>query len=280
MVEKRLYGKFTLDYPDSHKIAPLSDAAFRTHVEMVLWSRRYLTDGRVPAAMAKVLSRGRTKVLRELCTNDSEHPSLTQDENGDFWLHDFLDHQPSKDAIEAIQAVNRENGAKGGRTKGANANRTAKRTATDSLSETEAKLYTETETETENKIATDVAISAAPPALVAIEPKTGFDDFWNTYPRKADKATARKAWAKALKTTDPDQIIAGAARYAGDPNRDPQFTKLPATWLNAEAWGNEPLPARTSNNGRESSLDRLARQRQQAFADLETLNNNQKAIGR
>lgn len=117
-----------------------------------------------------------------------------------------------------------------------------------------------------------------PPPLVLVGPT--FDDFWATYPRKDDKAAARRAWDKATKATNPKDILDGAVRYATDPNREKQFTKLPTTWLNAEAWANEPLPARTSNNGRESSLDRLARQRQQAFADLETLNNNQKAIGR
>ncbi|GAB3192053.1 hypothetical protein [Nesterenkonia suensis] len=80
------------------------------------------------------------------------------------------------------------------------------------------------------------------------EPDT-FDQFWNTYPRKADKKKARTAYKAALKRADPDTILRGAQAYADDPNRDDAYTKYPASWLNADAWDNDPLPARgqTSN---------------------------------
>jgi hypothetical protein len=141
MADRRLYAQLTLDYADSHKIAPLSDAAFRAHVSMILWSRRMMTDGKIPAAMAVVLAGRRPKVLAELASNDPVQPSLTRDENGDYWLHDFLEHQPSRQAIEAKQQINRENGARGGLAK-------AKRIASESLSEPVPDLYTKTETKT------------------------------------------------------------------------------------------------------------------------------------
>jgi hypothetical protein len=56
---------------------------------------------------------------------------------------------------------------------------------------------------------------------------------------------ALKAYEKALKTTPAIIILNAAYAYAHDPNRDPQFTKLPATWLNQECWNDDPLPART-----------------------------------
>ena len=40
-----LFAKFSLDYPDHPKIQGLSDAAFRAHVEMILWSHRNKTSG-------------------------------------------------------------------------------------------------------------------------------------------------------------------------------------------------------------------------------------------
>lgn len=73
-----------------------------------------------------------------------------------------------------------------------------------------------------------------------------FDDFWSAYPRKAGKQAARKAWATALRTVSADVIIAGAVRYADDPNRVDQYTKHPATWLNAGCWDDEPLPLRVA----------------------------------
>lgn len=76
-----------------------------------------------------------------------------------------------------------------------------------------------------------------------------FDAFWAAYPRKADKKKARQAWTRAIRDADPETIIAGAESYAADPNRVDQYTKLPASWLNAGAWENGALPERTGGGG-------------------------------
>lgn len=79
-----------------------------------------------------------------------------------------------------------------------------------------------------------------------------FDTFWATYPRKEAKRQAWKAWGKAIERATPEQITAGARRYADDPNRSEQFTKHGATWLNADGWEDEPLP---SASGRGNTHD-------------------------
>ena len=71
-----------------------------------------------------------------------------------------------------------------------------------------------------------------------------FDLFWSEYPIKVGKAAAKKAWEKAIKVETPDVIIAGAVRYAADPNRHPSFTAHASTWLNAHRWTDSPLPPR------------------------------------
>lgn len=72
-----------------------------------------------------------------------------------------------------------------------------------------------------------------------------FDLFWNHYPKKVDKGAAKRAFRKAIKNNDVNQIIEGAIRYSTDENLpEKQFIKNPATWLNAEAWNNGPLPQR------------------------------------
>lgn len=71
-----------------------------------------------------------------------------------------------------------------------------------------------------------------------------FDRFWSAYPRKVAKAAAKKAWEKAIRVAKAEEIIAGAERYANDPNRHPAYTAHPATWLNAHRWADEPLPER------------------------------------
>jgi biotin operon repressor len=78
-----------------------------------------------------------------------------------------------------------------------------------------------------------------------------FDSFWSYYPKKVDKGAAMRAFRKALKTSPATEVIEGAKRYAEDPNLpDKQFVKNPATWLNAEAWNNGPLPARKKTDSK------------------------------
>ena len=78
-----------------------------------------------------------------------------------------------------------------------------------------------------------------------------FEEFWNHYPKKVDKGAALRAFRKAAKTEDVALIINGAEKYAKDPNLpEKQFIKNPATWLNAEAWNNGPLPARKKTDSK------------------------------
>ena len=78
-----------------------------------------------------------------------------------------------------------------------------------------------------------------------------FEEFWNHYPKKVDKGAALRAFRKAAKNEGVETIIAGAKNYAEDPNLpEKQLIKNPATWLNAEAWNNGPLPARKKTDSK------------------------------
>lgn len=87
--------------------------------------------------------------------------------------------------------------------------------------------------------------------------------FWNVYPKKADKRQALKAWERAMGREGIGTIITGAQNYRDDPNREDQYTKNPATWLNADAWGNDPLPAKQSQQSLSFSEERNQRANQQ-----------------
>lgn len=69
-----------------------------------------------------------------------------------------------------------------------------------------------------------------------------FKEFWKEYPRKLDKKKAERAFKSAMTRASFEDILAGTIRYANDPNRLDEFTKYPASWLNADAWENGPLP--------------------------------------
>lgn len=71
-----------------------------------------------------------------------------------------------------------------------------------------------------------------------------FDQFWEQYPRKAGKASARKVFIK-LSDEDRSKAMDGVERLRNDPNLPPtQFVPYPATWLNREGWEDDPYPKR------------------------------------
>lgn len=88
-----------------------------------------------------------------------------------------------------------------------------------------------------------------------------FDEFWKEYPRKSDKRAALKAFRSALTRADFEEILTGTIQYANDPNLpEPKFIKHPATWLNADAWLNGPLPddpRKHKNRAKEEARKRL-----------------------
>jgi hypothetical protein len=80
-------------------------------------------------------------------------------------------------------------------------------------------------------------VKTRPPARA----DAAFDQWWVTYPKKVGKAAARKAYAKALKTTDADTIIAGLkAQLPKLLASEDRFRPNPATWLNEGRWDDEP----------------------------------------
>jgi hypothetical protein len=93
-----------------------------------------------------------------------------------------------------------------------------------------------------------------------------FAEFWAVYPRHEKRAEAVKAWPKAVKAADPAAIIAGASRYAADPNREPKFTAHASSWLNGCRWDDDPLPA---SGGRDRQGDILAAELSAARANDE-----------
>jgi hypothetical protein len=70
--DDRLFARFAIEFPDSPKIKPLSDKAFRAWVEMVCWSRRHMTDGFIAEQAFGTF--GSPSARRELMSNDPTAP--------------------------------------------------------------------------------------------------------------------------------------------------------------------------------------------------------------
>jgi hypothetical protein len=77
-----------------------------------------------------------------------------------------------------------------------------------------------------------------------------FAEFWDTYPRREAKGSAKTAFAQAIqKGTPAETILDAARRYRDDPNLpEREFIPHPATWLDRCSWEDDPLPER--NTGR------------------------------
>lgn len=89
-----------------------------------------------------------------------------------------------------------------------------------------------------------------------------FEAWWKVYPRKEGKGDGRRAYAKALTKTDAATLLAAAERYRDIPNRTMKFTKMAATWLNAECWSDEEPDVKLSEAERIRAdyLDQLERE--------------------
>lgn len=80
--------------PDSLKIAPLSDAAFRAYVTSICYCARSLTDGLVPTKKAKEFA-GKARVVQELV------PALWEPVDAGFMVHDYLSYNPTRATVLA-----------------------------------------------------------------------------------------------------------------------------------------------------------------------------------
>jgi len=69
-----------------------------------------------------------------------------------------------------------------------------------------------------------------------------FDEWWQAYPKKADKKHARGSYERIVTRGEASiaELLAGAKAYAESvAGKDPKYTKYPATWLNKGSWADE-----------------------------------------
>jgi hypothetical protein len=74
--------------------------------------------------------------------------------------------------------------------------------------------------------------------LTRVEQPDPFDVFWSEFPRKKAKEDARRAFAKAIKLVDLDEML-DALRAQAETWTDPTYIPYPATWLNGKRWNDE-----------------------------------------
>ena len=199
--------------PNNPKILPLSDGAFRLYIEGLCYANQYLTDGYLANAVLIRLDQGNNR-------DELVWAKLWIESEDGICINDYTEHQSSKADVEAKKEQVRDRV-------------TRYRTKSNAVGNADVTL---SETEYRNRIQnTDTE---------------AFDRFWSVYPRKAGKQDAQRSFERALKVATLDEILAGAQKYADDPNRVAQFTAHPSTWLNQGRWSDDPLPRRTNEDAR------------------------------
>lgn len=103
--DPRAFIRVDIGYDEHPKVAPLSDAAFRAHVEAMAWcGRNPKQNGRISKRVAA--KKWRARIIAELFA------AKLLDDLGDDWaVHDFLDFNRS---AEEIAAYRESRGAAGG----------------------------------------------------------------------------------------------------------------------------------------------------------------------
>ena len=224
----QLFARLALDYADHPKVVSLSDAAFRAHVEMILYARRYETDGRIPKRLAE--TRWGTDSVSELLGNDPDAPSLVEQPSGDYLLYGYADMQETREEIAARRQVNAQNGRKGGRPR-------KTQSVSESVTDSGTRKKAETETETEHS-----------PTESVVPPKRGahqIPDSWEPKPEHRQLAAERgvdleleiakvRDWSKGgnNRRLDWDAVVRNWLRNARPdrnnqqrPNRDAASTR-------------------------------------------------------
>ncbi len=95
--------------PDHPKVDGLSNAAFRAWVEALCYCSEYLTDGVI--GRHRLARRDGSKVVGELLNAGLVHES---EDPAKLVIHDYLEHQTSRQQVVDIRTKRAQAGSKGG----------------------------------------------------------------------------------------------------------------------------------------------------------------------
>jgi len=207
-------------------IEHVSDAAFRTFVELIAISAFRLSDGRVTRrdAQKQCNTRRFACAVEELVV--SGHLTIDGD---DLIVRCYAKYNPTREVIENKRTRNRE-------------------AVSDYRSMSKRQVIQQSKSKSDSKSKKHTGASV-------------FDAFWEKYPRKQDRGHAEKAWDKAVKIASPDEILAGLdAQLSRLEKMERRYVPLGATWLNGKRWTDEVYEAmdEDESRGRRDRVNRAA----------------------
>ena len=234
----QLFARLALDYFDHPKIAALSPEAIVAHLQMVVYARKYGTNGEIPMAIAM---RFASQALNELASNDPDNPSIIINDDGTVTIHGYADMQETAEQVQARRQARAEAGRRGAESRWSKDGRSHGKSHGNSHSKSHGKRDGKTMAETETETETDIRASQAS----AREPSR-FPDWWAIWGKKKAKGDAEKAYKAALKKISHDDLMAKTRAYwdhVKASGADIQYVPYPATWLRSEQWDDDLGPS-------------------------------------
>lgn len=237
----------------------LSDAAFRLHVEGLLWSNRKLLDLVVPKDDVRRFAR-HPEAAAELV-----RMAFWREEDDGWVIIHHGAYQPTREAVVRRQEANSKNGRRGGRPKSLETE-SLSHSKSESLSESLSESITHrdgTGSTYETPISPTQIQDSRPFESKASKADytTEFEEFWSVYPRREAKADAAKAYRVERRRVDAETIQRGVQAYAlATLGGDRKFIKLAGGWLRDRRYEDtSPTPlAEASAELRETPLERAA----------------------
>ena len=246
----RLSNDFWQDR-DVLKLRRRNPSAALLYVMAISWCSDHASDGIIAEDELLYVLNASDEDVSDLAASGL---LLRGSDEGCYVIRNYLKYQNSAEQIEQAKEKAKERQRR-------KRERDANKTVTDSDNESVTPMSFNQEPRTKNqKKSSDEEFSlpqtpsqAEGAAESADEDyPLGFEQFWETYPRKNGKRKAFEAWRKARRKTNNTFLISKAAQYAADPNREPGYTLTPANWLDGEHWDDDPLPAKPEPTARPS----------------------------
>lgn len=239
-------------FHDHPKLIGLPLDAVGLYTLALTWAHRHKGAssglmGHIPADLPTRLAGSKGKALAAKLEAhqlwDSE-PGL-----GGWVIHDFCDYLPAADkpsTAAEVSAARSEAGRHGARARWGDKSKASDRPVD---RQADSKLPSDLDGKPMPPTRPDPTQEKNTPSSAVAD--AAFAAFWSAYPRKVGKDAARKVWARRVRSTAADEITAGAARMAADPNLpEKEFIPHPATWLTRGGWDDEAFPARSEQQPR------------------------------
>ena len=256
MSERATWGKTYADLWRHPKWVQLETGPRCLWVTALSWTVESRTFGSIPTPML-VMFRATAEDAAALVE------AGLWEESADGWqMHDWDDHQTSRERFAATSKRRAEAGRKGGIAR--HANRTEKSVTSD---DRQLSKQTAGNGQAEVEVEVEVEEQLLPPTpqgeLLPVPERSrsakafvypdAFEVWWKAWAKTgANKRSAFTAWEKAVRGTTRkppritvEELQTAVEEYAADPNLPPnQYIPAASRWINQDYWENGPLPPR------------------------------------